>query len=334
MSFKAMAWATEQEITTTSPQSHLLLILASFANEQNECYPSIATIEKKTRLSHNTIRKCIKELIDFGLIADTKKTSQFNTKVYKLNVDLVGVGIPNLSDTPTKNGSPTNFNTPTNFGMTPLPNLNDTPTKFGSEPLPNLVDNPVINPININHKETCYGETHTHETQADENHQNAKKPKKTSSAKKPKSSDDKLTADDLMKLKLSDFNFSDDDFEDIPQLGDWLFENMDYQVAKDFIAIRKTKLTITAVKMIVKQSALANMNLNSALEFCIDAGWQSFKLGWYLNRQQPQRVNQPQNKPDPLAVNQKNFPTPPNWEENLAKAMAMGKKPATGLTEI
>ncbi|MDO4896359.1 MAG: YdaU family protein [Moraxella sp.] len=36
---------------------------------------------------------------------------------------------------------------------------------------------------------------------------------------------------------------------------------------------------------------------------------------------------------DPLAVNQKHFPTPPNWEENLAKAMAMGSNPI-GLTEI
>ena len=36
---------------------------------------------------------------------------------------------------------------------------------------------------------------------------------------------------------------------------------------------------------------------------------------------------------DPLAVNQKHFPTPPNWKENLEKAMAMGSNPI-GLTEI
>lgn len=172
MSFKAMAWATEQEITKTSPQSHLLLIMASFANEQNECYPSISTIEKKTRLSHNTIRKCIKELIDFGLVVDTKKTSQFNTKIYQLNLDCVGAIESNLNDTPTNFGSTTNFDTPTNFGMTPLPNLNDTPTKFGAKPLPNLVDNPINNPININHKETCHSETYTRENQNFENSQN------------------------------------------------------------------------------------------------------------------------------------------------------------------
>ena len=62
MSFKAMAWATEQKITQTPPQSHLLLIMASFANEQNECYPSINTMIKKTRLSEKTVRKCLSEL--------------------------------------------------------------------------------------------------------------------------------------------------------------------------------------------------------------------------------------------------------------------------------
>lgn len=320
MSFKAMAWATEQEITTTSPQSHLLLILASFANEQNECYPSIATIEKKTRLSHNTIRKCIKELIDFGLIADTKKTSQFNTKVYKLNVDLVGVGIPNLSDTPTKNGSPTNFNTPTNFGMTPLPNLSDTPTKFGSEPLPNLVDNPVINPINIIHKETCYSETHTHETQADENHQSTKSPKKTASAKK---TDTRLNPNGIEKPA-----------------------ELDNQIWLDFLKVKKRRtkedLSITAWNRFISQVLLAQEKTNHSLDeifgFWIgETKWVGFNCDWYLDRCQPKTTAQPSKfygtPADPLAVNQKHFPTPPNWEENLAKAMAMGSNPI-GLTEI
>lgn len=300
MSFKAMAWATEQEITTTSPQSHLLLILASFANENNECYPSISTIEKKTRLSHNTIRKCIKELIDFGLIADTKKTSQFNTKVYKLNVDLVGVGTPNL---------------------------NDPPTKFGSEPLPNLVDNPVINPINIIHKETCYSETHTHETQADENHQNAKKTKttaKTSSAKKSKS-DLKLNPNGIEKP-----------------------EELDNQIWIDFLKVKKQRtkddLSVTAWNRFINPVLLAQQKTNHSLDeifgFWIgETKWVGFNCDWYLDRCQPKTTAAQPAKfygtpADPLAVNQKRFPTPENWEENLAKAMAMGKKPATGLTEI
>lgn len=330
MSFKAMAWATEQEITKTSPQSHLLLIMASFANEKNECYPSISTIEKKTRLSHNTIRKCIKELIDFGLVVDTKKTSQFNTKIYQLNLDCVGAIESNLNDTPTKFGSTTNFDPPTNFGMTPLPNLNDTPTNFGAKPLPNLVDNPINNPININHKETCHSETHTHENQTSENSQNSSQTKpttknSTSVNSKSKKSKDYLTVDDLMNLKLSDFKFTDKDFKDYPNLGDWIFENMDYQIAKDYLAMRTNKLTMTAIKSSVKQASIAGLDLSQALEVCITYGkngWQTFKADWYFNAQKAPawQPTQPTNRMDELRHMANTNPTnvfvddlPPNF---------------------
>lgn len=300
MSFRAMAWATEQEITTTSPQSHLLLIMASFANDMGECYPSINTMIKKTRLSEKTVRKCLKELLELELISDTKKSSYFGAKIYQLNLDT-----PSKSTTPSKNTRGSKSTT------TPLVDLPQGGGNFTTDPLVNLPPNPVIEPINKPIIEPVSYDTHTHETQTDENHQNAKKPKTTSSVKKSKSLNDKLTTDDLMNLKLSDFKFSDDDFNNIPNLGNWLFNDLDYQVVKDYIATRKTKLTITAVKMIVKQSALANINLNSALEFCIDAGWQSFKAEWYFNRQQPKQTHfnqQPTNRMDELRQLAQNAP--------------------------
>lgn len=298
-----MAWATEQEVTTTSPQSHLLLILASFANEFNVCYPSISTMMKKTRLAEKTVKKALKELIELNLISDTKTVSNFNTKVYKLHLEVGENGGCNFAGGADLQGGKS---TPT-----PPVNLPSGGCKFTAEPPVNLPPNPVINPINNPIIEPVSYETHTHETQADENHQNAKKPKTTSSVKKTKSSDNKLTADDLMNLKLSDFNFSNDDFNNIPNLGNWLFNDLDYQVVKDYIATRKTKLTITAVKMIVKQSALANINLNSALEFCIESGWQSFKADWYFNRQQPRQTHfnqQPTNRMDELRQLAQNAP--------------------------
>ena len=300
MSFKAMAWATEQEITTTSPQSHLLLIMASFANDMGECYPSINTMIKKTRLSEKTVRKCLKELLELELIADTKKSSYFGVKIYQLNLDT-----PSKSTTPSKNTGGSKSTS------TPLVDLPQGGSNFTTTPLVNLPPNPIIEPINKPIIEPVSYDTHTHETQTDENHQNAKKPNTTSSVKKSKSLNDKLTTDDLMNLKLSDFKFSDDDFNNIPNLGNWLFNDLDYQVVKDYIATRKTKLTITAVKMIVKQSALANINLNSALEFCIDAGWQSFKADWYFNRQQPKQTHfnpQPTSRMDELRQLAQNAP--------------------------
>ena len=300
MSFKAMAWATEQTITQTSPQSHLLLIMASFANDMGECYPSINTMIKKTRLSEKTVRKCLKELLELELIADTKKSSYFGVKIYQLNLDT-----PSKSTTHSKNTGGSKSTS------TPLVDLPQGGSNFTTTPLVNLPPNPIIEPINKPIIEPVSYDTHTHETQTDENHQNAKKPKTTSSVKKSKSLNDKLTTDDLMNLKLSDFKFSDDDFNNIPNLGNWLFNDLDYQVVKDYIATRKTKLTITAVKMIVKQSALANINLNSALEFCIDAGWQSFKADWYFNRQQPKQTHfnpQPTSRMDELRQLAQNAP--------------------------
>lgn len=133
MSFKAMAYATEQEITTTSPQSHLLLILASYANEFNECYPSITTMISKTRLSDKTVRKSLKDLIDLGLVVDTGKTSRFSTKIYKLILK------DNEETTPSKSTTPSKITTRKN---------SDTPSKFTTTPLVDLPPNPIIEPIN------------------------------------------------------------------------------------------------------------------------------------------------------------------------------------------
>lgn len=133
MSFKAMAYATEQEITTTSPQSHLLLILASYANEFNECYPSITTMINKTRLSDKTVRKSLKDLIDLGLVVDTGKTSRFSTKIYKLILK------DNKETTPSKSTTPSKITTRKN---------SDTPSKFTTTPLVDLPPNPIIEPIN------------------------------------------------------------------------------------------------------------------------------------------------------------------------------------------
>lgn len=123
MSFKAMAWAVEQEITQTSPQSHLLLILASFANDMGECYPSINTMVKNTRLSEKTIRNCLKDLIEMGLLIDTKKSSHFGSKIYKINFD-----------TPSKSTTPSNFTGGSKSTTTPLVDLPQGGSNFTSPP--------------------------------------------------------------------------------------------------------------------------------------------------------------------------------------------------------
>lgn len=298
MSFKAMAWATEQTITQTSPQSHLLLIMASFANDMGECYPSINTMIKKTRLSEKTVRKCLKELLELELIADTKKSSYFGVKIYQLNLDT-----PSKSTTPSKNTGGSKSTS------TPLVDLPQGGSKSTTTPLVNLPPNPIIEPINKPIIEPLSYDTHTHETQTDENSQNSSQTKPTakntkSDNSKSKKSKDYLTIDDLMHLKLSDFNFTDKDFDDYPNLGDWIFENMDYQIVKDYLAMRTNKLTMTAIKSSVKQASIAGLNLSQALEVCITSGkqgWQTFKAEWYFNSMNNQsRQPQPTSRMDEL----------------------------------
>ncbi|OPH36277.1 replication protein [Moraxella equi] len=252
---------------------------------------SYSQIQKYTGINHRaTVSKAIDELLEIGLIS-VQKGNEKSMSEYRLNDDFCGSKNEPVKKCTSSKNEPTGSKNEQEAGSknehTEIHYIKNTKEKYNEY------------------------DTHTHETQTDENHQNAKKPKTTSSVKKSKSLNDKLTADDLMNLKLSDFNFSNDDFENIPNLGDWLFDNLDYQVVNDFIATRKTKLTITAVKMIVKQSALANINLNSALEFCIDAGWQSFKADWYFNRQQPKQTHfnqQPTNRMDELRQLAQNAP--------------------------
>ncbi|UZA36493.1 replication protein [Moraxella bovis] len=293
---------------------------------------SYSQIQKYTGINHRaTVSKAIDELLEIGLIS-VQKGNEKSMSEYRLNDDFCGS--KNEQEAGSKNEQvkkcTSSKNEPTGSKNEPTGSKNEQEAGSKNEQVkkctssknePTGSKNEQEAGSKNEHTEIHYikntkekyreYDTHTHETQTDENHQNAKKPKTTSSVKKSKSLNDKLTADDLMNLKLSDFNFSNDDFENIPNLGDWLFDNLDYQVVNDFIATRKTKLTITAVKMIVKQSALANINLNSALEFCIDAGWQSFKADWYFNRQQPKQTHfnqQPTNRMDELRQLAQNAP--------------------------
>ena len=122
-----------------------------------------------------------------------------------------------------------------------------------------------------NTKEKYREYEHTHENL--ENSQTAKTNKstgKTSSAK------NFITADELIRL------------------------GVDEQVANDYLAIRKTKLTQTALSGIAKQATLASISLAKAIEFACEMGWQSFKAEWYQNSQTKFGNPQPASRMDEL----------------------------------
>ena len=107
-----------------------------------------------------------------------------------------------------------------------------------------------------NTKEKYREYEHTHENL--ENSQTAKSNKSTSKSQSAKKF---ITADELVALGI------------------------DEQVANDYLATRKIKLTQTALSGIAKQATIAGISLAKAIEFACEMGWQSFKAEWYQNSQ-------------------------------------------------
>lgn len=272
---------------------------------------SYSQIQKYTGINHRaTISKALDELLELGLIF-VQKGNEKSMSEYRLNDDLTGSKNEPVKNCTSSKNEPTGSKNEQEAGSknehTEIQYIKNTNTKDKSD-----------------------YDTHTHENQNFENSQNSSQTKpttknSTSVNSKSKKSKDYLTVDDLMNLKLSDFKFTDKDFKDYPNLGDWIFENMDYQIAKDYLAMRTNKLTMTAIKSSVKQASIAGLDLSQALEVCITYGkngWQTFKADWYFNAQKAPawQPTQPTNRMDELRHMANTNPTnvfvddlPPNF---------------------
>ncbi len=67
MSFKALSWAWDAN-TETAGRKLVLVGLAQFANEKNECWPSQKTLAERTLQSERTVREHLSWLEDAGFI--------------------------------------------------------------------------------------------------------------------------------------------------------------------------------------------------------------------------------------------------------------------------
>ena len=81
MSYATMKWAMEVHATPT--QKHVLLVLATHANEDGEAFPSIQSVCNATGLSDRAVRKARTELIAAGLL---EKSSKFTRNGVRLNM--------------------------------------------------------------------------------------------------------------------------------------------------------------------------------------------------------------------------------------------------------
>lgn len=67
MSFQAMTWAVAQ--TTEKPlEKFVLIMLANYANDERQCWPSAKRIARDTGMSCDTVRRSYKALAEQGLI--------------------------------------------------------------------------------------------------------------------------------------------------------------------------------------------------------------------------------------------------------------------------
>jgi len=72
MSFQAMAAAIK--IRTGSPASkNVLLVLANYADENNECFPSVSRISKDTEISERSVHRALNHLVEGGFLSIKKR---------------------------------------------------------------------------------------------------------------------------------------------------------------------------------------------------------------------------------------------------------------------
>lgn len=88
MSVEAITWASKQRVG--SPGAKLVLIaLANYANERNECWPSQATLAQWTEQSDRTIRTHLTDLESMGLIHRESRevAGKFTSDIITLRLD-------------------------------------------------------------------------------------------------------------------------------------------------------------------------------------------------------------------------------------------------------
>ena len=92
MSWTSLAWASKQKAGSGNNKL-VLLSLANFANDKNECFPSIKTLCNITELSKSTVIRCINSLEKSGLLKIKRRfiESENNTRqtsnLYLLNIE-------------------------------------------------------------------------------------------------------------------------------------------------------------------------------------------------------------------------------------------------------
>ena len=72
MSFQAMAWAVKQKVGNATGKA-ILLMLANYADEKGECFPSQETLANECECSVATVARWVKHFEDHGILSRHKQ---------------------------------------------------------------------------------------------------------------------------------------------------------------------------------------------------------------------------------------------------------------------
>jgi hypothetical protein len=81
MSIEALSWGMKQDISTPTTKL-VLIVLCNYANADNICYPSEKHLGMIVGVSERSVRRCIKNLKELGLIKI--KPRNFKSNEYEL----------------------------------------------------------------------------------------------------------------------------------------------------------------------------------------------------------------------------------------------------------
>ena len=79
MSFEAMKWASQQN-AGGSTNKLVLLLLANYADQEYQCFPSIKKLAEMTECSTDTVRRAVHNLRNAGLIEIRERYEAFGDK--------------------------------------------------------------------------------------------------------------------------------------------------------------------------------------------------------------------------------------------------------------
>lgn len=104
MSYQAQTWASKCKTDSIGAQ-FILVVLANYADESGECFPSISTLAEQTRQSPATVRRRLRDLEEQGFIERVEQFRSNGTQtvnIFRLlmgqNSGSEGMGVPSQSE--------------------------------------------------------------------------------------------------------------------------------------------------------------------------------------------------------------------------------------------